>query len=70
MDEQKWLDDMRATYRRYKEYCERAAEQVSDSDFFSSPGENPQSIAILMKHLGGNHRSRWQDFFEIGRAHV
>jgi uncharacterized damage-inducible protein DinB len=64
MDEQKWLDDVRTTYRRYKMYCERAAEQVSDKDFFSSLGGNPQSIATLMKHLGGNHRSRWRDFFD------
>ncbi|MGD2115980.1 MAG: DUF1572 family protein [Acidobacteriota bacterium] len=61
MDGAVWLEEMRSLYRQYKGMCERAAEQVSDEDFFGSAG-GPHSIAVLMKHLGENHRSRWRDF--------
>ena len=57
-----WLDEIKDQYRKHKKMCERAAAQVGDGDFFGSYGNNPQSIAILIKHLGGNLRSRWQDF--------
>ena len=62
MDGRTWLDEVTALYQKQKESCERAAAQVGDEDFFAPLGRNPNSIAILMKHLGGNHRSRWRDF--------
>ncbi len=57
-----WLEEIKDQYRQQKKMCERAAAQVSDEDFFVVLGRNPLSIAILMKHLGGNLRSRWRDF--------
>jgi len=62
MDGRAWLDEVESLYRQYKSYCERAAAQVSDEDFFTPLTGSPNSIAVLMKHLGGNHRSRWLDF--------
>lgn len=62
MDGQKWLDEVRRIYRRNKEKCERAADQISDRDFFSALQGHPMSVALQMKHLGGNHQSRWRDF--------
>lgn len=62
MDGRVWLDEMQALFRQYKRQCERAAAQVSDSDFFLPIGRSPHSIAVLMKHIGCNHRSRWRDF--------
>ena len=62
MNERAWLDEVIDQYRSHKKRCERAAVQVSDGDFFEALAGNPLSIAILMKHLGGNHRSRWRDF--------
>lgn len=62
IDGRAWLEEVRALYRSHKDKCERAAEQVSDDDFMAPFGRTPVSIAILMKHLGGNHRSRWRDF--------
>lgn len=62
MDPNAWLEEIRSQYHRHKKQCERAAAQISDEQFFQSLGGNPQSIAVLMKHLGGNHRSRWRDF--------
>lgn len=62
MDGRAWLHEVLALYRQHKDFCERAVAQVSDEDFFGRVGRGPHSIAILMKHLGGNHRSRWRDF--------
>ncbi len=57
-----WLEEIKLLYRQYKKNCERAAAQVSDDDFFTSFGPSPHNIAVLMKHVGRNHRSRWRDF--------
>lgn len=57
-----WLEDVVSRYRRAQDNAERAAAQVDDSAFFATLGAQPNSIAVLMKHLGGNHRSRWRDF--------
>ncbi len=60
MDGRAWLDEVIVQYHGYKRQCESAAEQVSDIEFKAMLG--PHSIAILMKHIGGNLRSRWRDF--------
>ncbi len=62
MDGQHWLDDVRRRYDRYRRRTENASEQVNDEQFFAVPGGNPNSIAVLMKHVGGNLHARWRDF--------
>ena len=57
-----WLQTMTKKYDYYKKMCERAIAQVNDQDFFTPLAGNPNSLAIVIKHLGGNHRSRWRDF--------
>jgi len=42
--------------------AERAAAQVSDEQFFAHLDTEANSVGILMQHIGGNLRSRWQDF--------
>ncbi len=62
MDGNDWLEEIKSLYRQYKKNCERAAAQVSDDDFVTSFGQSPHSIAVLMKHVECNHRSRRRDF--------
>ena len=51
------------TYRTYKEMAERAIEQVgSDEDLSRELDESSNSIAIIVKHVSGNLRSRFRDF--------
>lgn len=57
-----YLDDIIATFRKQKEFAEKAFQQVSDEAFFTKPGEESNSIAIVIKHVGGNLASRWTDF--------
>ena len=62
MDGNGWLEEINSLYRQYKKNCDGAAAQVSDDDFFTSFGPSPHSIAVLMRHVGCNQRSRWREF--------
>ncbi len=57
--------DIIAQYRAQKEMADAALARVDDRGFFVSLGtgdDHTNSVAILVKHLGGNLRSRWADF--------
>ena len=41
---------------------ERAVAQMPDADLGWLPDERSNSVAMLMKHVGGNLRSRFTDF--------
>jgi hypothetical protein len=49
-------------FRYYKVLAEKAMAQVTDSDLLTTLDEEGNSIAILVKHMAGNMRSRWTDF--------
>ena len=49
-------------FRHYKRLADRAMEQAPDEALFATLDEESNSIAIIVKHLAGNMRSRWTDF--------
>jgi hypothetical protein len=57
-----FLEDSLGIFRYYKRLAERAIEQVTDAQLFATLDAEANSIAIIMKHLAGNMRSRWTDF--------
>lgn len=58
-----YLRNIVRTYRTYKEMAERAIEQVpSEEDLNGELDESSNSIAIIVKHMSGNLRSRFRDF--------
>src|SRR5512133_3660928 len=57
-----YLEDALWVFRYYKGLAERAMAQVADEDLFRPLDEENNSIAIVVKHLAGNMRSRWTDF--------
>ena len=57
-----YLKDALALFGYYKKLGERAMEQVSDQQLFEVLDEEMNSIAIIVKHMCGNMRSRWTDF--------
>jgi uncharacterized damage-inducible protein DinB len=58
-----YLRNIIRTYRTYKEMAEKAMAQVeSDEDLNRELDENSNSIAIVVKHMSGNLRSRFRDF--------
>jgi hypothetical protein len=57
-----YLEDSVALFRFYKKMAEGAIEQVTDEQLFTTLDEEMNSIAIIVKHMTGNMRSRWTDF--------
>ena len=57
-----YLRDSLAVFRYYKKLTERAMEQVTDEQLFAVLDGEMNCIAIIVKHLVGNMRSRWTDF--------
>src|SRR5947209_13294772 len=49
-------------FERYRGLADRAVAQVSDEQFFAVPGNGDNSIAVIVKHMAGNMRSRWENF--------
>ena len=57
-----YLEDSLSLFRYYKNLSERAMAQVSDEQLFTVLDREMNSIAIIVKHMAGNMRSRWTDF--------
>jgi uncharacterized damage-inducible protein DinB len=57
-----YLEDSLSLFRYYKNLAERAVAQVSDEQLFVALDSESNSIAVVMKHMAGNMRSRWTDF--------
>jgi hypothetical protein len=57
-----YLRDSLALLRYYKKLAERAMAQATDEQLTATLDEEMNSIAIVVKHVAGNMRSRWTDF--------
>lgn len=57
-----YLDDAIYSFRNYKKLADKSILQVSDEEFFRLIDAESNSIAIIIKHISGNLRSRWTDF--------
>ncbi|HUE21491.1 MAG TPA: DUF1572 domain-containing protein [Bryobacteraceae bacterium] len=57
-----YLEDSLTLFRYYKKMAEGAMEQVTDEQLFAALDAEANSIAVVVKHIVGNMRSRWTDF--------
>jgi hypothetical protein len=57
-----YLEDALELFRQSKKLAERAMEQVIEEQLFTPLDPETNSIAVIIKHLSGNMRSRWTDF--------
>jgi len=57
-----YLHDLARTFRYYKSLGDRALAQVSDDKLHTLVDPDANSIAIVVKHVAGNLRSRFTDF--------
>ncbi|HMC58427.1 MAG TPA: DUF1572 domain-containing protein [Candidatus Solibacter sp.] len=57
-----YLKDSLALFRQYKKMGEAAMAQVGDEQLFAPLDSESNSIALIVKHMAGNMRSRWTDF--------
>ena len=54
--------DLLHCFRNQKDLADRALAQLSDAAFLAPGAGAVDPIAITVKHVGGNLRSRWRDF--------
>jgi hypothetical protein len=57
-----YLEDALTLLRHYKTLSERAMAQVTDAQLSAVLDSEMNSIALIVKHMAGNMRSRWVDF--------
>lgn len=57
-----YLEDSLTLFRYYKDLADRAMAQLTDDQLLAVLDSESNSIAIIVKHMSGNMRSRWQDF--------
>ncbi len=57
-----WLDAVQSTLASYRKMIDAAVGQLSDEQFFARPASGMNSVAVILRHLGGNLRSRWTQF--------
>ena len=57
-----YLEDATTLFRYYKKLAEGAMAQVTDEQLTLALDPEMNSIAIIVKHLAGNMRSRWAGF--------
>lgn len=57
-----YIENATAEFRGLKRLADKAVAQLSDEEFFRVIDPESNSVALIMKHLAGNMRSRWTDF--------
>jgi hypothetical protein len=57
-----YLQDVVGRLKELKKLAEGAIAQIEKGQLFQTWDDETNSIAITMKHLAGNMRSRWKDF--------
>lgn len=56
------VEDSLSVFRYYKTLAEKAMEQLTDDQLVTEIGPDVNSVAIVVKHMVGNMKSRWTDF--------
>jgi hypothetical protein len=57
-----YIEDSVALFRYYKKLGEGAMAQLTDEQLFAALDPEMNSVAITVKHIAGNMRSRWTNF--------
>ena len=57
-----FLQEALLTFRSYKKRAEGAFAQLRPEEWFLQIDPEANSIAVIVKHVAGNMRSRWTDF--------
>jgi hypothetical protein len=57
-----FLAEIGKSFRKQKALAERAMAQLDDAQLFATIDPEANSVAIIVRHLYGNMRSRWTDF--------
>ncbi|MEZ5283602.1 MAG: DUF1572 family protein [Vicinamibacterales bacterium] len=56
------LDAAREELQKIKKLADKAIAQLSDDELHRQIDSESNSVAVIMRHMAGNMRSRWTDF--------
>ena len=62
MDGASYLRHAIGMFAAIRRRADRAMAQIDDRAFFATLDSESNSVALVVKHLAGNLRSRWTDF--------
>jgi len=51
-----------AIFKQYKKLADTSISRLNEEQFYNVPSPESNSIAIIVKHMAGNMKSRWTDF--------
>src|SRR5947199_811835 len=57
-----YIEESLAVLSQYRGLGEKAIAQVAEGDLARTMDNEANSIAVIVKHMAGNMRSRWTDF--------
>ena len=57
-----WRTDVEVQFRKLKALADKALAQIADDDWWATPEPEANPVALVVKHVAGNMRSRWTDF--------
>ncbi len=57
-----YLNDSTAVFRYYKNLADKSMAQIADEQLMQVLDGEMNSIAVIVKHMAGNMRSRWTNF--------
>src|SRR3954463_13656977 len=57
-----YLEEVRKQFRGHKRLAGGAMEQLRGGEFFATLDPESNAVALVVKHLAGNMRSRFTDF--------
>jgi hypothetical protein len=57
-----YIEDVVAQFQFLKKLAEKAIARLDDRELFQTIDGESNSVAVIMRHVGGNLRSRWTDF--------
>jgi len=62
MHTEPWIAASIDTIDSHRRMVDGAVQQLTDEEFFGRKAEGMNSVAVILRHLGGNLLSRWTDF--------
>ncbi|MGB0892002.1 MAG: DUF1572 family protein [Flavobacteriaceae bacterium] len=57
-----YLPSVKKQFEYYKSLGDKTFAQLTEEQFFWLPNEDDNSVAIIVKHIAGNMKSRWTNF--------
>ena len=57
-----YIEDSLTLFRQCKKIADGAMAQLTDEQLYAALDDEMNSIAVIVKHMAGNMRSRWTDF--------